>query len=106
MKTKIKKILTEMDVLEVSAKQFREKQGSFFDIADSGRQVIIKRYPKPSYILNPVVEEEDDDDYEDDNFVVTPELLAQIEIARQQMREGKYTECKTYEDSLKHLESL
>jgi hypothetical protein len=94
-----------MDVLEVSAKQFREKQSSFFDIADTGRQVIIKRYPKPSYILNPVVEE-DEDDYEDDVFVATPELLEKIERARQQMREGKLTVCKTLEDNLRLLDSL
>ena len=37
---------------------------------------------------------------------VTPELLAKIERAEQQMREGKYTECKTIEESLKHLEAL
>ncbi|MDR0287630.1 MAG: hypothetical protein LBI03_08025, partial [Clostridiales bacterium] len=81
---------------------------SFFDIADTGRQVIIKRYPKPSYILNPVVEveEEDDDDYEDDDFVVTPELLAMIERAEQQMAEGKYIEFKTREEHLRFLESL
>ena len=31
-------------------------------------------------------------------FMVTPELLAKIERARQQMKEGKYTECKTVEE--------
>lgn len=86
-----------MAVLEVTARQFREKQKSFFDIADAGRQVVIKRGRKRSYILTPVSE---------DDFVVTPALLAKIERAEQQMREGKYTECKTWEDSLKFLDSL
>ena len=86
-----------MAVLEVSARQFREKQKSFFEIADAGRQIVIKRGKKQSYILTPVIQ---------DNFIVTPELLEKIERARQQVREGKYTECLTYEDSLKHLESL
>ena len=86
-----------MAVLEVSARQFRERQKSFFEIADSGRQVLIKRGRKQSYILMPVSQ---------DDFVATPELLEKIERARQQVREGKYTECLTYEDSLKHLESL
>jgi hypothetical protein len=94
-----------MDVLEISAKQFREKQGSFFDIADSGRQVVIKRYPKPSYILTPAIEDEDGD-YEDDDFAATPELLEKIERARQQMREGKLTVCKTLEDNLRLFDSL
>jgi hypothetical protein len=86
-----------MAVLEVTARQFRDKQRNFFDIADSGRQIIIKRGRKQSYILTPV---------DEDDFVATPELLAKIEQARQQMREGKYTECKTWEYSLKFLDSL
>ena len=86
-----------MAVLEISARQFRDRQKSIFEIADTGKQIVIKRGRKQSYILTPV--------YEND-FVVTPELLAKIEKARQQMKEGKYTECKTYEETLKHLETL
>ena len=92
-----------MAPLEVSARQFREKQKSFFEIADTGRQVVIKRGKKQSYILTPVEKDKEEDD---DDFVVTPELLEKIKRAEQQMREGKYTECLTYEDTLKHLESL
>jgi hypothetical protein len=90
-----------MAVLEVSARQFREKQKSFFEMADSGRQVIIRRGGKQAYILTPV--EEDD---EDDDFVVTPELLAKLDAIRQRVKEGEYTECKTLEDNLKFLDSL
>ena len=86
-----------MAVLEISARQFRDRQKSIFEIADTGKQIVIKRGRKQSYILTPV--------YEND-FVVTSELLAKIEKARQQMKEGKYTECKTYEETLKHLETL
>ena len=91
-----------METLEVSAKQFRAKQGSFFDMADRGRQIVITRGVrgmKQSYMLTPVEEEDDD-------FVVTPELLARIERAEQQMREGKVTVCKTWEDNLKFFDSL
>ena len=86
-----------MAILEVTARQFRDQQRSFFEIADTGRQVVIKRGRKQSYLLMPV--------YEDD-FVVTPALLEKIERARQQIQAGKYTECLTYEDTLKHLETL
>ena len=86
-----------MAVLEVSARQFREKQRSIFEIADTGNQIVIKRGKKQSYILTPVTQ---------DDFVVSSELLERIKKAEQQMREGNYTECLTYEDSLKHLESL
>jgi len=86
-----------MAVLEVSAKQFQEKQKSFFEIADSSRQIIIKRGKKQAYSLTPI---------EEDNFVVTPELLERLERSRQQFREGKVTTCRTKEEILKHLESL
>ena len=86
-----------MAILEVSAKQFREKQKSFFEIADSGRQIVIKRGKKQSYILTPVTQ---------DDSIVTPELLEKIEKARQQMKEGKYTECKTFEELNNFLDSL
>jgi len=86
-----------MAVLEITARQFRDKQKSFFEIADTGRQVVIKRGRKQSYILTPV--------YEDD-FVVTPELLERLERARQQMREGKVTVCKTIEENYQYLDSL
>jgi PHD/YefM family antitoxin component YafN of YafNO toxin-antitoxin module len=87
-----------MAVLEVTSRQFREKQKRFFEIVDTGRQVMIKRRNKPSYILTPVEEE--------DKFEVTPALLAAIERAEQQMREGKVTVCKTLEDNLRLLDSL
>jgi tRNA nucleotidyltransferase (CCA-adding enzyme) len=86
-----------MAVLEVTARQFRENQKSFFDIADKGRQIVIKRGRKQSYILTAV---------EEDDFVVTPELWAKIERAEQDMREGKVTVCKTLEDNYKFLDSL
>ena len=78
-----------MAVLEITARQFRDKQKSYFDIADAGKQVVIKRGRKQSYLLTPVHE---------DDFVITPDLLERVESARQQMREGKYKEFKTLEE--------
>jgi hypothetical protein len=40
------------------------------------------------------------------DFTVTPALLAKLDKIRQEVKEGKYTECKTMEESIKHLESL
>ena len=87
-----------MAVLEVTARQFRDKQKNFFEIADTGRQVVIKRGKKQSYILTPVIE--------DDDFVVTPELLEKLDNIRQRVRNGEYTDCKTVDEALKHLEAL
>ena len=86
-----------MAVLEVSAGQLRGKQKNFFEIADAGRQMATRRCKRKSY---PVTGADQDD------FIVTPELLAKIERAEQQMRDGKYTECKTIEELNKFLDSL
>ena len=86
-----------MEVLEVSAKQFQEKQKSFFEKADSGRQIIIKRGKKQAYSLTPV---------EEDNFVITPELLEKLDNIRQRVKNGEYTECKTVEELQNYLDSL
>ena len=86
-----------MAVLEITTSKFRENLRSFFEIADTGRQIVIKRGRKQSYALTPVNQ---------DNFVVTPGLLERIERAEQQMREGKYTECRTFEELNNYLESL
>ena len=94
-----------MEVLEVTAGQFRERQKNFLEKADNGSRVIITRRSKRSYVLTPV-EGDEYEEHEDDSFVVTPELLAQIERAEQQMREGKVTVCRTVEENLKFLDSL
>ncbi|MDR1339771.1 MAG: hypothetical protein LBK58_06950 [Prevotellaceae bacterium] len=86
-----------MTALEITARQFRKKQGSFFEIADTGRRIIINRGDKQAYFLAPV---------EDDAFVVTPELLTKLDNIRQKMKEGKYTECKTIESLNNFLDSL
>ena len=86
-----------MVALEVSARQFRERQKSFFEIADSGRQIVIKRGKKQAYFLTPV---------EENDFIVTPELLAKLDNIRQTVKNGKYTECKTIEELDNFLDSL
>jgi len=86
-----------METLEVSAKQFREKQKSFFEMADNGKQIIIKRGKKQAYLLSPV---------ENNDFVVTQELLERLEKSRQQYRDGKVTVCKTIEELYNFLDSL
>lgn len=66
-------------------------------MADSGKQVVIRRGRKQAYILMPV---------EENDFRVTPELLTKLDAIRQQVKEGEYTECVTVEEALNHLESL
>jgi hypothetical protein len=85
-----------MKALEVTARQFRDRQKSFFEMADTGRQIVIRRGKKQAYILTPVNQ---------DDFILTPEILERIEKSRQQFRDGDVTICKTYEESLNHLEN-
>jgi hypothetical protein len=86
-----------MEILEVTTRQFREKQKDFFELADKGKQILIRRGKKQAYFLSPV---------EESDFTVTPALLAKLDKIRQQVKEGKYIECKTVEESIKYLESL
>ena len=63
-----------MAIVEVTSRQFRDKQKNFFDLADAGKQIVIKRGRKQSYVLTPVNE---------DDLYFTPEMEAKIERANQ-----------------------
>lgn len=84
-------------MIQVTSREFRERQASLFDLADKGEQVIIRRRGKASYMLTPV---------RDSDFTITPELEKKIEEARQQFRNGETISCKNGEEAIKFLESL
>jgi hypothetical protein len=86
-----------MAVLEITSRQFRDKQKYIFDLADRGEMIVIKRGKAQAYVLTPV---------NGDDFLLTPEFKERIERSRQQAREGKVTVCKTAEESLKLLDAL
>jgi hypothetical protein len=81
-------------MVEVTSRQFREKQRSFFDMADTGEHIVIKRGRKQAYTLTPV---------NDDNLYFTPEMLARIDRSLQQAREGKVTTIGSVEELDKFL---
>ena len=43
-----------MAVIQITSREFREKQASMFALADKGAQVVIRRRGKVSYLLTPV----------------------------------------------------
>ena len=86
-----------MAVIQITSREFREKQASIFALADNGEQVVIKRRGKVSYLLTPV--------YEDD-FVLSTELEKRLEESRRQYREGNVTTCTTKEELNRFLETL
>jgi antitoxin (DNA-binding transcriptional repressor) of toxin-antitoxin stability system len=86
-----------MAVIQVTSREFREKQASMFALADNGEQVVIRRRGKVSYMLTPIYEED---------FVLSPELEDRLEESRKQYREGKVTACTTKDELNKFLEEL
>lgn len=86
-----------MAVIQVTSREFREKQASMFALADNGTQVVIRRRGKVSYMLTPVCEE---------NLVLSPELEERLEEGRRQYREGDVTTCTTKEELNRLLEAL
>ena len=85
-----------MKTLEVTSRQFRNNQKTFFDLADRGKQIIIRRGQCKTYSLSSII---------DDNWL-NPELEVKLDTAIKQYEQGEYTLCKNYEESVKFLESL
>lgn len=75
-----------MAVLQITSRQFRDKQKAIFELADKGEKIIIRRGDKQAYVLVPV-------DYDDLYF--TPEMLAKIDKAVKQAKEGKVRKLTT-----------
>jgi len=70
-----------MEILEVTSRQFREKQRSFFEMADTGKRIIIKRGRKASYVLTPIQEKD---------IILSPEALNRIDQAAEQINRGEF----------------
>lgn len=75
-----------MAIVETNSRQFRERQKDFFDLADQGEKVVIRRGSKQTYVLTPVSE---------DDLYFTPAMIERIEQAQREVREGKSTVVKT-----------
>ena len=84
-------------MIQVTSREFRDKQASLFDLADAGEDIIIKRGKKRSYALVPI---------DDSDFVLSPEAEERIERSRQQYKNGETVACETKKDLHRFLESL
>ncbi|MDR2816472.1 MAG: hypothetical protein LBB62_07205 [Proteiniphilum sp.] len=84
-------------MIQVTSREFRDKQASIFKLADKGEKVVIRRRGKASYMLTPVY---------DSDFVITPEMEKRIEEGRREYRQGKTVSLKTKEELHSFLESL
>jgi hypothetical protein len=86
-----------MAVLEVTIRQFRDNQRAFFDLADTGKQIIIRRGRKQSYALTPL---------NDDDLYFTPQMLEKIGRALAQAERGEYTVIKNEEELSRYFDNL
>lgn len=86
-----------MAIVETTSRQFREKQKHFFDIADQGQKVVIKRGNKQAYVLTPINE---------DDLYFTPEMVQRIKESQQQIKEGKSTTIRSKEELKAFFDSL
>ena len=87
-----------MAVLQVTSREFRDKQKTFFERADRGDNILILRGKKPSYLLIQV---------DDDSFELSAAMVEKIEKSRQSIREGKGIEMfanETLDEFLDRIE--
>ncbi len=86
-----------MRIIQTTSRYFRDKQKDFFDMADRGEKVIIRRGKKQAYLLTPI---------DDEDIYFTPEMLDKINRSIKQVQEGMTTKIETEEELNQFLESL
>lgn len=86
-----------MAVLQVTVKEFKEKQRSFLDLVDKGTQIVIRRGKKKSYTITAV---------EDEDMFFTSEMLVKIDLSIQEAKEGKVKTFSTKEELHNFLNAL
>ena len=86
-----------MAIVETTSRQFRERQKDFFELADKGEKVVIRRGRKQTYVLTPVSE---------DDLYFTPEMIQRIKDAQQEIKEGKCISFNSTDELNKYFESL
>ncbi|MHC8948589.1 hypothetical protein [Sphingobacterium hungaricum] len=86
-----------MKIIETTSRKFRERQKDFFDLADKGQQVVIRRGRKQAYVLTPVSE---------DDLYFTPELIERIKESQQEIKDGNsltFNSVKELDDYIRSL---
>ena len=80
-------------LIEITSQEFLEKQKIYFDLADKGAKIILKRDRRKSYMLTPLTEED---------IEPSPKMLLRIEKGLQEIEEGK-TKRYTMEELQKRM---
>ena len=87
-----------MAIIEVSNKLFKDNHKTVYDLAESGKQVIIKRRNKQAFLLTAINKEED--------LCLTSEMEARVEEGIKQYQEGKCIIINTKEELIQLFENL
>jgi antitoxin YefM len=85
-----------MPVVEITSREFRDHQKEYFDLADNGTQIILKRGKKKAYVLTPISE---------NDLSFTPEMIERINLSIEQSKKGETISITTKEE-LKNLLGL
>ena len=88
-----------MTILEVTSRDFRDKQKAYFDMVDQGQKIIIKRGKKRAYMLIPI-------ESDDISIDISPKFEAKIEKAMLDLKKGRVTVVKTEDELDRYLASL
>jgi hypothetical protein len=67
-------------IIQISSREFRAKQKDYFELADKGIQIILKRGRKQAYMLTQV---------DDNDLILSPELQKRIDQGLCDIRESK-----------------
>ncbi len=86
-----------MAIIETTSRKFRERQKDFFDLADNGQKIVIKRGNKQAYVLMPISE---------NDLYFTDEMVQRIKEAKQEIKEGKSITFESAEELDKYIQSL
>lgn len=81
-------------VMQITSREFRSNQKKFFDLADKGVQIVLRRGKKQAYTLVPV---------NDGDFYLSPELKAKLDKSIQEAKEGKVKRVDDIEELDKML---
>ncbi|GHV62718.1 hypothetical protein FACS1894195_4840 [Bacteroidia bacterium] len=90
-----------METLQITSKEFADKQELFFDLAAQGAQVFIRRGENHFFVLAPIRAEYVNNDEE---YYFSPNEIAHIGLAQQQARKGQVTHCNTVEDTMRFFD--
>ncbi len=85
-----------MSAIEITSKEFRSKQKTYFELADKGKRVIVKRGAN-KYLITPITS---------GDIQISEEMENKIEKAIQQLETGEITRVRGKDELAEYLAKL